>query len=224
MDTKTISAVGDKGGIGKSTVNLMMAINLISHFKKKVIVVDVDDPQYSLKRKQRREMKQHDVSEEELPYEMVCCTTDVLPKVIQKYSGKVDFIIIDFPGVMSKETAIGMHFVQYIFIPFTYDDFEIDSTLLFYKRVVKHYLNNDNALTTSVQGFFNKYMKVKKNKFHGLREKLKKANIQQMDSVVLHRTIYVEKYRSSLFPIPKGKEKGKHEFLNFIKEVIKITQ
>ena len=43
-----------------------------------------------------------------------------------------------------------------------------------------------------------------------------------MQSVVMDRTIYREKYRNTLLPIPESRENGEMELNEFINEVITI--
>lgn len=51
METKIISIVGEKGGIGKTTLNLILASNLHYAKGKKVVLLDGDNPQYSIFKK-----------------------------------------------------------------------------------------------------------------------------------------------------------------------------
>ena len=53
MKTKIISVAGEKGGVGKTTLNIMLATNLFHTYGKKVVLLDVDDPQFSIFKKRR---------------------------------------------------------------------------------------------------------------------------------------------------------------------------
>ena len=56
MKTKIISVAGEKGGVGKTTLNIMLATNLFHTYGKKVVLLDVDDPQFSIFKKRQREL------------------------------------------------------------------------------------------------------------------------------------------------------------------------
>lgn len=51
MDTKIISVVGEKGGIGKTTLNIILASDLFYAKGKKIVLLDADNPQYSIYKK-----------------------------------------------------------------------------------------------------------------------------------------------------------------------------
>ncbi|QLG46589.1 ParA family protein [Costertonia aggregata] len=223
METKIISCTGEKGGCGKTTLNIILATNLFHLYGKKVVLMDMDNPQYSVYKKRKRDLAQIGKMETDaFPVERA--TIHTLEPLIKKYYGIVDFIIIDFPGNLNEEMVRGLLYVEHIFIPFFLDELEIDSTAVFYKTLRKNFLDNDNRVLRSVNLFFNRYELVKVNKFNAVRKTLARAGMPMMRQVVMERTIYREKYRNTLVPIPLSKENGEQGLKRFMEEVLEISK
>lgn len=226
METKIISVVGEKGGIGKTTLNIILASDLFYAKGKKVVLLDADNPQYSIYNKRQRELESLDAEERQsmelYPIEPV--TVANLQDTILKYYGIVDYIILDLPGSLNVEMVKGLLYVEHVFVPFDHDELEIDSTSHFYFTLKNNFLDNDERVLKSIHLFFNKYKLVKKNKFAVLRQQFLEANIPMMDSVVKDKTIYKERYRNTLYPIPDHKELGAKDIKQFFEEVAQLTQ
>ena len=58
MNSKIISCAGEKGGCGKTTINIILATNLFFKHKKSVVLIDMDNPQYSIYKKRKRDLAQ----------------------------------------------------------------------------------------------------------------------------------------------------------------------
>ena len=140
--------------------------------------------------------------------------------LIKAYYGRVDYIILDFPGNLNEEMVKGLLYVEHLFIPFFLDELEINSTVIFYKTLKTNFLENQNRVLKGIHLFFNRYEKIKINKFAAIREAFEKLGMPLMKSVVMDRTVYREKYRNTLVPIPEYRENGKLELNEFINEVI----
>lgn len=223
METKIISCTGEKGGCGKTTLNIILATNLFHLYGKKVVLIDMDNPQYSVCKKRKRDLTQIGGNETKI-FPVERATIYTLEPLIKKYYGTMDFIIIDFPGNLNEEMVRGLLYVEHIFIPFFLDELEIDSTAVFYKTLRKNFLGNDNRVLRSVNLFFNRYELVKVNKFNAVRNTLASAGMPMMRQVVMERTIYREKYRNTLVPIPLSKENGERGLKRFMEEVLEISK
>lgn len=221
METKIISIVGEKGGVGKTTLNVILATNLHYANSKKVVLIDADNPQYSIYKKRNRELSLLDDSAipKLSPYPIERVTASSIQDTILKYYGNVNYIIIDLPGSLNVEMVKGLLYVEHVFIPFGHDELEIDSTTNFYFTLKNNFLDNEERVLKTVNLFFNKYQLVRKNKFSLLRQQFEKANIPMLNSVVRDRTIYKEQYRNTLYPIPDNKENGQMELKGFFKEL-----
>ena len=225
IDTKIISVVSQKGGTGKSTNNIMLATNLLYHFKKKVVLFDMDIPQYSITNKKDKELDTHQdyLLKVDYPVEMIDRSDNNLVDTLKKYYGSVDYIILDFPGNINEDMIKGIGYLDYAFLPLSFDDLEVDATIAFYETLVESFLETSDYPLDGVYLFFNQYEKVKKNSFQELRELIEGQGINMLKSNVLRRTVYKDEYRSLIYPIPKNKETGKDEYKSFIKEILKIT-
>lgn len=226
METKIISVVGEKGGIGKTTLNIILASDLFYAKGKKVVLLDLDNPQYSIYNKRQRELESLDEEERQsielYPIEPVTVAT--LQDTIVKHYGRVDYIILDLPGSLNVEMVKGLLYVEHVFVPFDHDELEIDSTSHFYFTLKNNFLDNEERMLKSIHLFFNKYKLVKKNKFAVLRQQFLEADIPMMESVVKDKTIYKERYRNTLYPIPQHKELGEKDIKHFFKEVAQLTR
>ncbi|SRR6056297_737499 len=223
METKIISCTGEKGGCGKTTLNIILATNFYHLYDKKVVLIDMDNPQYSVYKKRKRDLSQVGKMETKV-FPVERATIHTLETLIKKYYGTVDFIIIDFPGNLNEEMVRGLLFVEHIFIPFFLDELEIDSTAVFYKTLCKNFLGNDARVLRSVNLFFNRYELVKVNKFNAVRRTLAGAGMSMMQHVVMERTIYREKYRNTIMPIPPSKENDERGLKQFMEEVLEISK
>lgn len=225
METKIISIVGEKGGIGKTTLNIILASDLYYAKGKKVVLLDVDNPQYSIHKKRQREIKLLDAKEQKQKdvYPIVPVTVETIQDIILKYYGLVDYIIMDLPGSLNIEMVKGLLYVEHVFIPFGHDELEIDSTSNFYFTLKNNFLDNEERVLKSINLFFNRYKLVRKTKFSVLRRQLNDVGIPMMKSVVKDKTIYKEDYRNTLFPIPENKEQGEKELKKFFEEIVQLS-
>lgn len=225
METKIISIVGEKGGIGKTTLNLILASNFYYANGKRVVLLDGDDPQYSIYKKRQRELSllEETASMEFDTYPIERVTVDTLRDMILKHYGSVDYIILDLPGSLNVEMVKGLLYVEHIYIPCSHDELEIDSTSNFYFTLKSNFLENSERVLKSVHLFFNKYQLIRKNKFSLLRQQFQNAGIPLMDSVVKDKIIYKEQYRNTLQAIPENKEEGPLGIKRFFKEVENLS-
>ena len=169
METKIISIVGEKGGIGKTTLNILLASELRYARGKKVLLLDMDDPQYSIYKKRNRELQLLEPEERRQKdvYPIEPVTVATIQKTVLEYYGRVDYIIMDLPGSLNLEMVKGLLYVEHVFIPFGHDELEIDSTSNFYLTLKNNFLENDERVLKSINLFFNKYKLVRKNRFIG---------------------------------------------------------
>lgn len=226
METKIISIVGEKGGIGKTTLNVILASNLHYGYGKKIVLFDADNPQYSIYKKRERELKLIDSQEigrmNLYPIERVTAVS--IQDTIMNYYGLVDYIIMDLPGSLNVEMVKGLMYVEHVFIPFDHDELEIDSTSNFYFTLKSNFLEDDERVLKSIHLFFNKYKLVRKNKFTLLQQQFVDAGIPMMRSVVKDMTVYKEHYRNTLYPIPEDKELGDKDIKRFFEEVQELSK
>jgi len=227
INTLVFAAVSQKGGTGKSTTNIMLATNLVAYHNKSLILIDTDFPQFSIVNKKQKEVYMDDGKTKKIDYPVIPVQNigDNLKNTIAEYYGKVDYIIIDFKGTVNVEMIKGLGYLDYAFIPVTFDDLEVDATASFYETLQENFVANPEKPMQKASIFFNQYEKVRKTSFAGLREIFEEDNFSMLDNYVLRKTVYKDVYRSLIYPIPKNKEKGKDEYRSFITEIInKLNQ
>ncbi len=221
LHTKIFSVVSQKGGVGKSTINIMLATNIVKYYKKKVMLIDTDYPQFSIVNKKEKEL-QTSLKNTSVDYDIVAVENvgDNLRNTIKEYYNKVDFIIIDFKGTVNIEMIKGLGYLDAAFLPLSFDDLEVDATISFYDTLIENFINDENKPLQIAKIFFNKYRKKSENHFEGLRDYLKEEKIDMLKNCVLDRVIYRERYRSLINPIPDNKENEPLEFKKLLKEIM----
>jgi cellulose biosynthesis protein BcsQ len=159
-----VSFVNQKGGVGKSTLTSIFANYLHttgreSGFNLKIAVVDADDRQKTLSRKRNRELLQMDIDEnaseivkktfEDNSYKVIEIASKDVSSQIDFLKEEYDIILLDLPGNMMQEGVITDYFlIDIMIIPFQPNEFDLDSTILFYQL-----LKTDVLTVRSEQGF-----------------------------------------------------------------------
>ena len=124
-----------KGGVGKSTLCVMLA-NYLTHVKKKeVLIMDMDF------QKTIEEHRQQDslVSKFEMPYEILPIETTDYPHFASQIEDDGTIVIIDLPGRLDDDSLIPiLKDADYVICPFQYEKYAFGSTLTF-AEIVKHF-------------------------------------------------------------------------------------
>ena len=117
-----------KGGAGKSTLTLLLANYLTQVRNRKVTVLDMDYQQSLYSKAEKAK-----VLENRPLYEVVPADLKHFPSIhssLNKASKEV--ILIDLPGKMDDDGLLPLFAAADIILcPFSYDEFSVDSTLLF---------------------------------------------------------------------------------------------
>ncbi|RDC54324.1 ParA family protein [Pedobacter chinensis] len=130
-----------KGGAGKSTLTLLLANYLSQVRRRRITVLDMDYQQSIVTKYEKAK-----VLENPEPYEVIPCDLKhfpVLLEAIQRKKGEL--LLIDLPGKMDDDGLIPVFLsADLILCPFNYDEFSVDSTLLF--AMVTQRINNHAPL------------------------------------------------------------------------------
>lgn len=117
-----------KGGAGKSTLTLLLANYLAGERERQVTVLDMDYQQ-SLSAKAEKAK----ILENEPLYEVVPADLGDFP-AMQRKLGKArnEIVLVDLPGKMDDDGLIPVFAAaDVVLCPFAFDEFSVDSTLLF---------------------------------------------------------------------------------------------
>ncbi|MGF7028565.1 ParA family protein [Sphingobacterium sp. HSC-15S19] len=123
-----------KGGAGKSTLTLLLANYLTSVHEEKVTVLDMDYQQSVSSKYEKAK-----ILENEPPYEILAVDLAQFPALIKVLTKNTkEMVLIDLPGKMDDDLLIPVILSGNIILcPFNYDEFSVDSTLLFAMVVKK---------------------------------------------------------------------------------------
>jgi chromosome partitioning protein len=133
-----------KGGVGKSTLCIMLANYLTLVKKKQVLVIDMDF-QKSINEQRKFDLTKNPERENSKPYEILVMDTEDYPKYAEQLKKLNDYILIDLPGRLDDESLIPiLKDAHYIICPFFYEIKSVLSTLNFSKFV--KFLDKNKAI------------------------------------------------------------------------------
>lgn len=126
-----------KGGAGKSTLTLLLANYLTTIRQHKVTILDMDYQQSIASKAEKAK-----ILENEPLYEVVPVDLKQFPDLLHViHKNKEDIAILDMPGKMDDDGLIpALGAADIVLCPFAYDEFTVDSTLLF--AMVVRQINN----------------------------------------------------------------------------------
>lgn len=126
-----------KGGAGKSTLTLLFANYLATIRKRRVTVLDMDYQQSIASKSEKAKILENQPDYEVIPSDLK--HFPMLLNVLNKNKGEI--VLIDLPGKMDDDGLIPVFLAgDMILCPFNYDEFSVDSTLLF--AMVTRKINN----------------------------------------------------------------------------------
>src|ERR1700744_559016 len=126
-----------KGGAGKSTLTLLLANYLTTVHQHAVTILDMDYQQSLGAKAEKAKILENDTLAVVVPPDLKQLP-DLLPVLNKK---KNDIAILDMPGKMDDDGLIpAIAAADFILCPFAYDEFTVDSTILF--AMVVRRINN----------------------------------------------------------------------------------
>lgn len=135
---KIISFANEKGGVGKTTLNTLMAHYLAYTKQFNICVVDCD-AQKNIENKRIKELKEYEINPKDgTVYEIVSMAPDDFVGFASSLKNHFDYIIVDLPGSLTSPGVLSAFSeIDFIFIPTCLSDFEIDTTTKFYDTLIK---------------------------------------------------------------------------------------
>ena len=119
-----------KGGVGKSTLCIMLTNYLTLVKDKEAVVLDMDF-QKSI---EERRLRDAGSFKGEMPYEVLAVDTGDYPQYAAQLNKIDDIVIIDLPGRLDDETLIPiLKEADYVICPFDYEMSVFVSTMTFAK-------------------------------------------------------------------------------------------
>lgn len=154
---KIISFTSEKGGVGKSTLNLMLA-NYIAYMTDYSVALIDCDKHKSLAYIREKDINERGYDPDEL-YEFMHIDSEDLPNHIEVIRDAFDFVIIDLPGTTEQD---GMYVIfatiDYFFIPVALSEIEVGPTNEFYQFLINDVkpLREQHGYETNINGVLNK--------------------------------------------------------------------
>lgn len=130
-----------KGGAGKSTITLLLANYLCEAKQQKVTVLDMDYQQSVSSKYEKAK-----ILDNQAPYEVIPADLKHFPMLLKVLTkNPEEMVLIDLPGKMDDDGLIPVILSgDLILSPFNYDEFSVDSTLLF--AMVASKINNRSPM------------------------------------------------------------------------------
>ena len=123
---KIIVVSSSKGGVGKSTISILMA-NYLTSLQKPVAVLDADEGQTIAK---LRELELKSNPDAALPWQ-VWDASEIAQAFMEKAKSIDGFIIVDCPGTLNGNLLPFFQAADVIIVPYRYDDVVIIRTMDF---------------------------------------------------------------------------------------------
>ena len=239
--TLVLSVMSQKGGVGKSTVTVLLANLFFFKYGLKVCIIDADYPQCSISKKRKTELdllehqahlakiynRIYRINEDssstnsKSPYPIIAtdlknCARKITTQKSQ--ADKFDIILVDAPGTVNQDGLLSyMRQVSHFMIPTLQDDFSIKSALEFY--ALTHQLGAELPNYKDSFLFFNKVPH--KNKLSSLVPTLQ-GKVNLLDTHLSAFTQFERTFRSTLFPIPHKENLRPYQDLLRFTEIVLI--
>lgn len=223
-----ITIANQKGGSGKSTIAVNLAVKLLES-SNKVLVMDTD-PQKSVESFTNiRESEAN--AKKNLKYFTLSNRTGNIAESLKQFIELYEFIIIDTGGIDSQESRKAMLYADSIILPTTPSQFDADvlRTMLTTILEIKD-INEEvqicilmNKISTNVH--LDRELMEYKNNVEQIREKLGlKGDFHLIKSVLKERIAYKRAISEGLGISEYSDSKARGEFEGFFSEFVKATK
>ena len=218
-----ISLISQKGGVGKSTLTMMLLNALQHHYQYKVALIDADFPQNSIYKKRQRELKiiaqdnrlqkvYDNIYQGKAPYSIIKSNLSDAPSEIKRLKESYDFVFVDIAGTVNQQGIIDfLKEINYFFIPIFQDDLSLISSMELY-RILYMKIQPMSTAYRDCKIVFNRVPA--KNHISKIRSQLT-GKVDFLEEVVSAHAVYERAYRSTLFPMPTNRKES-DKFFRFV--------
>ncbi|AMJ63999.1 ParA family protein [Hymenobacter sp. PAMC 26628] len=173
--TKYISISSQKGGVGKTTINILAASAFHFLANQKVAVIDCDYPQHSLEGLRNKELELLKNSPDKnaefqalgrQAYPIVACEVKDALSIAKQMQGQFDLVFIDTPGTINVPGIIELwKQLDYIFMPLESDRLSVEATIPYAQVLEKFIKGQPGSQLKQYYAFWNKHIKSEKQDF-----------------------------------------------------------
>jgi chromosome partitioning protein len=231
--TNYISISSQKGGVGKTTINILAASAFHFLLGQRVAVIDCDYPQHSLQGLRDKELELFAANPEKADefralgrqaYPIEACQVKDALSLAKQMEGEFDLVFIDTPGTINVPGIIELwKQLDYIFMPLEADRLSVEATLPYAQVLDRFIKNQPGSRLKQYYAFWNKHIKSEKQDFYTRTEAFfTEQNITFLKSRLEHSVNYKkDAMRSTMFPL--GKEFQRLGISELIKEIAEIV-
>jgi chromosome partitioning protein len=217
--TMIITVTTTKGGAGKTTIAINLAV-AYAHQGKEVCIIDTDTDQYSsIRWSNRRDEEEKDIT-------VIRVGEDKLIKEAYKFSKKFDVVIIDGRPTMSDSLDSAVVACDVVIIPVSPSVLELDAFQDFIPRVKKikdmreGRNESDTLIAFAVLNGLDSKSNISKEIGEAIRAITNKNDyITLLDSKIYNRVAYRNSLTGGLGVLEEGDPKAKGEIQALIKEL-----
>lgn len=222
-----VALSNQKGGVGKSTMAVLLAGYFHYVAGKRVVVVDCDYPQYSVNGLRGRDVKNLEKSEmlQKMLYEqhertgqkayaVLTATAETAHETVEKYLAgtdePVDIVFFDMPGtVNSKGVLKSIIHMDHMFTPIIQDRMVMQSSLSFVSAIQDFIGQHPDLPLRGIHLFWNRIDgRVSRNLYNLYNEVIRQLDLNVLKTVVPDTQRYNKEitagsrhfFRSTLFP------------------------
>ena len=216
--TRVLTVANSKGGVGKSTITILLAAALAKQKKKKVLIIDTDS-QKSVAKWLKAETQDYDTK--------ALVVVEAMPPMhvhsyLEKFGDDYEVIFIDVPrmtdGMNETANVQLLYFCDAILIPVLGTRLDVSSTVDFFKIAKDaEAIRKKNDMACTVLGFINKENQRKDN------QEAKDILSEQVGMTMLESSLRDLKLftEPSLFESILDAKEGQRRFEGFFNEVVK---
>ena len=229
-----VALSNQKGGVGKSTLTVLLASYFHYRKGKNVLVVDCDYPQHSIKAMREWDVKNVEKNQRlqgllveqfgntgKKAYNILSSTPEQAKETafgfIDRSDTEYDLVLVDLPGTVNTtgvfQSIINM---DYVFTPITQERMVVQSSMMFVLAVREYLSNHKEVPLRTIYMFWNKMDKrVSKDLYNAYAEIFKCMDFPVLDTAIPSAERYKKDvgltgqiFRSTLFPPSAAALKG----------------